>query len=110
MVASEPLARSICGGVILVAAASASASLEAPILQTEFWKTPVGRQAIFAVLGFGVILLAVRIGHQPLAPRPSADAASPGLKHGAPAVWLFLATLVCLVLVLIPRIGVERSR
>ena len=72
MVASEPLARSICGGVILVAAAlmtiglvavaSASASLEAPILQTEFWKTPVGRQAIFAVLGFGVILLAVRIG------------------------------------------------
>ena len=119
MVASEPLARSICGGIILVAAAlmtiglvavaSASASLEAPTLQTEFWKTPFGRQVVFAVLGFGVILLAVRIGHQPLALRPSADPASPGLKPGAPAVWLFLATLVCLVLVLIPGIGVERN-
>jgi cell division protein FtsW len=111
MIPGDPSARSTASGIILVAAAlmtvglvaaaSTSASLEAPILRADFFETPFGRQTVFATLGFAIVLLVARMGHEPLRWRPG--------RWLQPSVWLLLATIACLILVWVPGIGVERN-
>ncbi|MCP4247376.1 MAG: FtsW/RodA/SpoVE family cell cycle protein [bacterium] len=111
MQGSDPQARATATGIILAAGAlltigvvtvaSASASLDAPILQAEFWKTTFGRQAILAVVAVCVVLLTSTVGPQWLRWQSN--------RRLQPALLLFLATVVCLGLVLVPGIGIERN-
>ncbi len=84
----------------LIAVASASASLDQPILRAEFWKTPVGRQAVFAAAGLAVLLGLTRLGAGFLRWRHS--------RVWQPGVWLLIVTVGLLVAVLIPEIGTQR--
>lgn len=85
----------------LVMVASASASLDSPILQANFWRTTFGRQVVFAAMGLAAILITARMGHQVLKWRPG--------RWFQPSVCLLAITTACLVLVLVPGIGVERN-
>ncbi|MCH7813080.1 MAG: FtsW/RodA/SpoVE family cell cycle protein [Planctomycetes bacterium] len=108
---SDPQARATTAGIILAAAAlltigvvtvaSASASLDASIWRAEFWKTTFGRQAILAVVALCVLLLVSTMGPQWLGWRPK--------RRLQPVLLLLGATVVCLVLVLVPGIGLERN-
>ena len=84
----------------LVAVASASASLDAPILRAQFWQTTIGRQAVFALAGLAALLLLARTGAGFLRWRQG--------RWWQPSLWLLVATAALLVLVLVPGIGVER--
>jgi len=103
-------ARSTATGVILTAAAlmaiglvaiaSASASLDGPVLRPALWRTTFGRQVVFSIAGLLALLSVSRMGYGSL-----------GWRRGRwlqPAVLVLLVTVACLVAVLVPGIGVER--
>jgi cell division protein FtsW len=83
----------------LIAVASASASLDAPILRADFWNTTVGRQALFAVAGFAAMLILARTGVGFLRWRSR--------RWWQPSVWLLIVTVGLLAAVLVPGIGSE---
>ncbi|HUU81933.1 MAG TPA: putative peptidoglycan glycosyltransferase FtsW [Phycisphaerae bacterium] len=85
----------------LVMVASASASLDSPVLRTDFWRATFGRQLVFAALGLAAILFTARIGHRMLRWRPG--------RWFQPSVLFFAVTIGCLALVLVPGIGVMRN-
>jgi cell division protein FtsW len=106
---TSPQAKATCAGIIaictalmtvgLVMIASASASLDRPVLQLEFWRTPFGRQLVFVAAGFITILAAAALGRRAV--------------NWNRRTWAFVAALafavttVTLVAVLVPGIGKE---
>ncbi len=84
----------------LVAVASASASLDGPILRADFWKTTFGRQAVFVLAGFAALLVLTRVG--------AGFARWRSGPWGQPSLWFLAIAVAALVLVLIPGIGAER--
>ena len=107
----QPRARSIASGIILVSGAllsiglisvaSASASLDRPLFSTQVWRTPFGRQIIFALVALILILLTARIDYRRLRWRDD--------DWPQPTLWLLVLTLLCLAAVLVPGIGVVRN-
>lgn len=104
-------AKSNAAGVVLAAAAlltvglvmvaSAGASLDRPVLELEFWRTPFGRQAIYACAGFAVLLIAARGTHRILRWREG--------SWFQPSLMLLLASLAFSAAVLVPGLGTERK-
>ena len=83
-------------GVVTIA--SASASLDDSLLSVSLWKSTFGRQLLFAGLGFLAMLLFARIACAPQS----------GFAWSASGGFVLLAG-VCLAVVLIPGVGIERN-
>ena len=83
-------------GVVTIA--SASASLDDSLLSVSLWKSTFGRQLLFAGLGFCAMLVFARIGCPPQG----------GFAWSASGGLVLLAG-VCLAVVLIPGVGIERN-
>ena len=93
-----------------VMAASAAASLDHPLLGEGIWRSAFGRQMLFIVAAFGVLVACSRI--DPGILRWRNDGRFP-IRGFQPSVWLLLLTIVLLLMVWVPGIGVEshgRSR
>jgi cell division protein FtsW len=103
----DPTATAIIGvvaalmtiGVVMVA--SATASLDDAFLSGPLWRSTVARQALFAALGFVTMLVFARVGCRPFAWRPS--------SAWQPAVGLVVLACLCLAIVLVPGVGLERN-
>ena len=85
-------------GVVMVA--SASASLDRPVLGPGMWTGPFGRQLIFVLVGVGLLLGTSRIAPALLR--------SPLSKTWIPRI-LFVVTVACLAVALVPGIGDSRN-
>lgn len=81
-------------GVIMVA--SVSAPLDRSLFSESLWRTPFGRQAVFAVAGFLVMLIIVWLAERVLA--------SPLLRCRSTQV-LFGLTVACLAAALVPAMA-----
>ena len=82
----------------LVMVGSASGSLDASLLQKSLWRTSIGRQAIFALAGLGIMVLLARHGRL-LLERPSVR-----------RFWtwaLFAGVVGCLIVTLVPQLTSE---
>ncbi len=86
-------------GVVMIA--STSASLQHSILRVDFWKTTFGRQTLYVVAGFLVMLVCARFGYRLVATQRG--------SRLLPALLLFLFSLATLAAVLVPGIGVQRN-
>lgn len=80
----------------LVMVGSTSASLDRPLFATDMWRTVFGRQVVFVGVGVCVLLATARLAPPLLR--------SPGFSRWGPRV-LFTATLVLLVVALVPGLG-----
>ena len=67
----------------LVMVASAGASLENSIITLQFWKTAFGRQAMFSVIGFVVLLISLQ-GYASSLPLATVDR---GFSRRSPCIW-----------------------
>ena len=85
-------------GVVMIA--SASASLDRPLLSAGLWHSVFARQLMFAAMGFVTMVAFSRIGPQRFAWRSG---------WWQPTIFLLLITGACLVAVLVPGIGLERN-
>ena len=79
-------------GVVMVA--STSASLDRSLFGASLWRTPFGRQLIFALAGFVVMVITSRLAVPLLA--------SPELRHGLSRL-LFVLAVIGLLAVVIPK-------
>ncbi|NOX60093.1 MAG: FtsW/RodA/SpoVE family cell cycle protein, partial [Planctomycetes bacterium] len=86
-------------GVVMVA--SAGANLNQPILSKYFWKTALGRQAIFSGTSLVAILIVAHGFHRLFAWRPR--------SWWQPSVAFYLSTAAILAAVLVPGIGTLRK-
>ncbi len=80
----------------LVMVGSATASLDRPLLSPRIGTTPFGRQAIFMLIGLGIMLLTARFA-VPLLASPSVRARFPQI--------LFVSAIVLLIAVLVPGVA-----
>ncbi len=85
----------------LVMVASAGARLDHSILRLRFWETSFGRQALFSALGFVALVITSHGIHRWFRWRPG--------SWFQPAALFFAATAICLVVALLPGIGVARK-
>ncbi len=80
----------------LVMVASASVSLDRPVLSENVWTTPLGRQVIFAAIGFGLMALTAKVSVKALS--------SAGIRKAA--CWtLYGVSVALLVAALIPGLA-----
>ena len=84
-------------GVVMVA--SASSSLDRPLLGPKMWATPMGRQVIFALAGVG-LMLATAVAARTLLERDFVRRTFPWI--------LFILAMGCLAVALVPGVGDSR--
>lgn len=86
-------------GMVMVA--SAGARVDRPIVGWRFWQSAFGRQAVFTILGFVVLLIVSHGGHRLFAWRSG--------RWWQPSALLYALTTGCLVAALLPGVGTARK-
>lgn len=80
----------------LVMAASTSASLDRPLFTWPLWQTPFGRQTVFVLVGFTVMIVTSRLAVRLLA--------SPEMRRRTSQI-AFVITVACLIAALVPSLA-----
>ena len=86
-------------GMVMVA--SAGARVDRAIVGWRFWETAFGRQAIFTIVGFIVLLIVSNGGHRYFVWRVG--------RTWQPAAALYALTALCLAAALFPGVGTARK-
>ncbi|MEP0843141.1 MAG: FtsW/RodA/SpoVE family cell cycle protein, partial [Phycisphaerae bacterium] len=89
----------IAAGLLAIGAVmsfSASASVDRPLIGSDFWRSQTARQFIFVIGGLVAMLVTSRVPYWVWS-----------LKGGMPAAVLLIVSLAACTLVLVPHVGVE---